>query len=67
MNEEEEYPEEEYPRDWEPINGDTERLRVYGGWMIRTFRFTISGNNCSNCMAMDFLRDDKGLYKLKGR
>lgn len=28
----------EYPREWEPIdpNGVSKRLKIYGGWIVRT-------------------------------
>ncbi|MDP2940511.1 MAG: hypothetical protein Q8O13_10665 [Candidatus Omnitrophota bacterium] len=60
---------EKYPRAWEEVSKEeaislhTYRLRVYGGWLVRTFGRSESSNVISQ--AVCFVPDEAGHWKLE--
>lgn len=55
-----------YPRDWEPVNQNTQRLRVPGGWMVHTSERLITADKIHvNSEALAFLADKDGHWALE--
>lgn len=55
-----------YPREWEPINQNSRRMRVPGGWVLHTFKVTLVGGTVpSNSEAMVFVADKEGHWILE--
>ena len=62
-----------YPRKWEEvskeeeINLDTYRLRVYGGWLVRTFGGRLTGHVSGDVIsqAVCFVKDEHGHWQLE--
>ena len=55
-----------YPRDWEPANLNTSRIRVPGGWIVRSFTQTITGGTYYvNSESMVFIKDEDKLWELE--
>lgn len=55
-----------YPREWEQINDNTERLRLHGGWALHTYRHQIVMDKFFvNSEALEFIPDPKGLWVLE--
>jgi len=52
----------EYSKKFEKIDDDTSRLRVYGGWIIRTIAVTSEGVGVHTF----FMQDVMNVWKLKG-
>lgn len=59
-------PYQKYPRDWEHINLNTSRMRVPGGWIVRSFTQTITGDKYFvNSESMVFIKDADKLWELE--
>ena len=55
--------------EWESIGEDTARLRVFGGWLVRTIRsnknwISGSGDQYSSSMGIAFIADPKHEWKI---
>lgn len=54
-----------YPRDWEPVNDNTCRLQVPGGWIVRSFKQTLVGDrSVSNAEALLYVPDADRVWEL---
>lgn len=55
-----------YPRDWEPVNSNTHRLRVPGGWLVHTGERLITGDKIYvNSEALVVLPDKEAHWVLE--
>lgn len=55
-----------YPREWEHVNGNTQRLRIPKGWLVRTYTNTIVGDKFfTNSEALQIVEDKEGHWVLE--
>ena len=55
-----------YPREWEQVNKNMQRMRVLEGWIVRTSERIITGDKFYvNSEALIFLYDEAGLWVLE--
>lgn len=55
-----------YPREWEPVNPNTERMLVPGGWLVHTFTKTIVGDKFfTNSEALQYVPDKENRWILE--
>ncbi len=52
-----------FPREWEKINKQTDRLKVYGGWLVRTYVTLQEAGTAS--VAITFYKDKKYEWQLE--
>lgn len=55
-----------YPRDWEPVNQNTQRLKVPGGWIVHTSARMITADKFFvNSEALVYVSDKDGHWVLE--
>lgn len=55
-----------YPREWQPINGNLQRLRIPGGWLVHsTTTLIIGAKEVHASEAIIEIKDPDGQWQLE--